>query len=59
MEPKTILTLEESCFALPQESMTDALVSKRNLDCFFNHRGTVHYESAPECQLIKIFIWRF
>jgi ribosomal protein L37E len=37
----TILTLEESCFAPPQESMTSTLMSESNAACFF--RPSRHY----------------
>jgi hypothetical protein len=45
--------MEKTYFALPQESMTGALTSERNAACFFDHRGIVHYEFAPESQIIN------
>jgi hypothetical protein len=33
--------------------MTDALTSESNAACFFDHQGIVHYEFAPEVQIVN------
>jgi hypothetical protein len=50
VETKRVITLEESYFALSQESTTGALVSVSNAACFPppDHQGIVHYEFFPE-----------
>jgi hypothetical protein len=53
----TILALEESCFALPQESTEGMLVSERNAACFFDHWGIVLYEFPPECQTTNQYFY--
>jgi hypothetical protein len=50
------LTLEESCFASPQESTTAALASESNAACFFDHQDILQHEFAPEGQTIS---WDF
>jgi hypothetical protein len=58
----TILTLEKSCFASPQESMTGALVSESNAVCFFFsiiEALCVMTLLLKVGQLIEIFMWRF
>jgi hypothetical protein len=57
LKPTTILTLEESCFASPQQSITGALASESNSACFLQSSRN-YYEFAREGQTLKIFIWR-
>jgi hypothetical protein len=45
LKPNNSPTLEESCFASPQESTTAA--------CFFDHQDILYHEFAPEGQTIN------
>jgi hypothetical protein len=57
----TTLTLEEPCFASPQESMTGTLASESSAALFFSiiKALCIMNSRLNVRQLIKIFIWQF